>query len=156
MKKAKARNPAAARLTRKMVIMAGTMGPTIMVSKEITKKVRNTKLTVQRLLTVSCLSLSQLIVACPATPGLAGLVWQMAVARGDTSRRPTDSLLEAMVPDPRCTYEIGVLSQGSQCQLRFFIRNEPATLANDFADTIKKESRTLHHTATHNDHVRHE
>src|SRR5260370_6901632 len=116
--------------------MSGTMGPRILVSKEITKKVRNTKLTVQRLLTVSCLSLSQLIVACPATPGLAGLVWQMAVARGDTSRRPTDSLLEAMVPDPRCTYEIGVLSQRSQSHLPSFIRNKPPTFPNDLAHTI--------------------
>ena len=74
----------------------------------------------------------------------------------DQSGRSADSLPEALMPDPRRTYEIGVLSQRSQCQFRLFVRNESATLANDFADTIKKERRAFHHAATQHDHVRYE
>src|SRR3979490_1947016 len=101
---------------------------------------------------MSCLSLSQLIVVPPAGVWLdrSGKWPPLAAIQ---LRRPTGSLVEAMVPNPRCTYEIGVFSQGCQGQLRFFIRNEPAALANDFADAVKKEGRTLHHTATQDDHV---
>src|SRR6266446_4350152 len=93
---------------------------------------------------MSCLSLSELIAACPATPGIGWIGLANAAARGDTSRRPTDSLFEAMVPDPRRTYEIGVLSQRGQGQFRLFKRNKPATLTNYFANAVKKESRALH------------
>src|SRR5260370_23063926 len=79
----------------------------------------------------------------------------MPVARGDKSRSPTDSLPEPMMPYPRCADEIGVLCQRSQSQLRLFKRNESATLANDLADTVKKERPTFHDTSTQDDHVRH-
>src|SRR5206468_6875912 len=81
------------------------------------------------------------------TEGAAGSVWQMAAGRGGASRRLADSRSEAMVPDPRSTYKIGILSQRSECQFRLFIRNESAALANDLAHTIQKERRTLHHAA---------
>src|SRR5713101_5169103 len=79
----------------------------------------------------------------------------MPAARGSTSGRPAGSLPEPMVPYPRCTNEIGVLSQRSQFQFGLFTRNESATLTNYFADAIKKKGRAVHHAATQDDHVWH-
>jgi hypothetical protein len=45
MKNANGKNAAAVRLTWKLLIMSGTMGPMMFVSSEITKNVRKTKMT---------------------------------------------------------------------------------------------------------------
>src|ERR1700730_9734185 len=79
----------------------------------------------------------------------------MPAARRSKSRSRADSLPEPVVPDPRCSDEIGVFSERSQSQFRLFKRNESATRANDFADAVKKKGRALHHAATQDDHVRH-
>src|SRR2546421_13101606 len=142
-------------------MMSGTMGPRILVSKEITKKVRKTKLTVQRLLAMTCLftavpsncvTLSPRIAACPCNAGDRSC---KGPPRGRKSRPPSDSLAESVVPDPRRTYEISVLSERRQCQFCLFKRNESATLANHVANAVKEKGRTLHHAAAQDDHVRH-
>jgi hypothetical protein len=45
MKNAKARKPAAVKLTWKLLIISGTIGPKIFVNSEMRKKVRKTRLT---------------------------------------------------------------------------------------------------------------
>src|ERR1700688_3054063 len=61
-----------------------------------------------------------------------------------------------LVPHSRRADQIGIFSQRSRRQFRFLKWNEAATLANYFANARKEESRTFHHAAAQNDHVRNE
>jgi len=95
-------------------MMSGTMGPRILVSKEITKNVR--------------------------IPGdrVAAFRHELPFSSTIQESRP-NTALNRLVPDRSGADEIGVFPERSHFQSRLFMRNESATLADNFANAVKKK-----------------
>src|SRR5579863_6733179 len=62
-------------------------------------------------------------------------------------------LAEPIVPHPRGTDEVRVISQRGERELRFLCRNKTAAASDHFVDAVEKQRRALHDTAAEHDGV---
>src|SRR6266702_467777 len=69
------------------------------------------------------------------------------------ARNSLHRVTEPVMPNSGCTDKVGILSQRSQGEFRFFIRNEAAAPGDLFANALQKEQSTLHHTAAQDNPV---
>src|SRR5215468_12015155 len=84
MKKENGRRAAAVRLTPKLAMMSGTIGPRILVSSDITKKTRKTMPTMDRFLDANFLSMTVVFI-----PGVQSW-WLAAIAPAHDRKREAD------------------------------------------------------------------
>src|SRR5580704_243237 len=61
---------------------------------------------------------------------------------------------KAMMPDHRCSNQVGVLAERGQEQLSLFKWDETAALADGLANAFKKKTGTLHDAAAQHNGVR--